>query len=62
MCNMLDSFKQDLNSSLPRQVRAVVQQIHREAQGKQLEGSPNMFNLGGGGVIKLGESGHPCQR
>jgi hypothetical protein len=49
MCNMLDSFKQDLNSSLPRQVRAVVQQIHREAQGKQLEGSPNMFNLGGGG-------------
>jgi hypothetical protein len=27
MRNTLDSFKQDMNSSLPRQVRALVQQI-----------------------------------
>jgi hypothetical protein len=34
MRNALETFKQDLNGSLPRQVRAVVQQIHGESQGK----------------------------
>jgi HPt (histidine-containing phosphotransfer) domain-containing protein len=31
MRHMLNTFKQDLNSSLPRQVRALVQQINGEA-------------------------------
>jgi hypothetical protein len=30
----LDAFKQDLSSSLPRKVRAVVQQLNGESQGK----------------------------
>jgi hypothetical protein len=47
MRNMLDSFKQDMNSSLPRQVRALVQQIQGETQGKRVEGSPSTFNTGG---------------
>jgi hypothetical protein len=33
MRNTLDDFKQDMNSSLLRQVRALVQQIQGEAQG-----------------------------
>jgi hypothetical protein len=32
MRNTLDSFKQDMNSSLPQQVRALVQQIQGETQ------------------------------
>jgi hypothetical protein len=44
MHSMFDSFKQDMNSNLPRQVRALVQQIQGEAQGKRLEGSPNAGN------------------
>jgi hypothetical protein len=39
MRNALETFKQDLNGSLPRQVRAVVQQIHGESHGKWMEGS-----------------------
>jgi hypothetical protein len=44
MHSTFDSFKQDMNSNLPRQVRALVQQIQGEAQGKRLEGSPNAGN------------------
>jgi hypothetical protein len=40
MRDTLDMFKQDLHNALPRQVRAIVQQIGREAQGKHVEGSP----------------------
>jgi hypothetical protein len=47
MRNTLDSFKQDMNNNLPRQVRALVQQLHGETQGKWVEGSPNTFNPGG---------------
>jgi cell wall assembly regulator SMI1 len=47
MCNMVDSFKQDMDSNLPRQVRALLQHIHGVAQGKRLEGSPNTFSLRG---------------
>jgi activator of HSP90 ATPase len=41
-----DALKQDLSSSLPRQVRAMVQQISREAQGKRVEGSSMIPNPG----------------
>jgi hypothetical protein len=39
-----DALKLDLSSSLPRQVRAVVQQINNEAQGKRMEGLPAILN------------------
>jgi hypothetical protein len=39
-----DVLKQDLSSSLPRQVRAVVQLIYGEVQGKHMEGSPGTLN------------------
>jgi hypothetical protein len=35
MRSMLDAFKQDFNANLPRQVRALVQQISGEVQGKR---------------------------
>jgi hypothetical protein len=44
---MLDSFKQDMNSNLPRQVRALVQQVHGAAHGKCIKGSPNAFSMRG---------------
>jgi hypothetical protein len=40
MCSTLDMFKQDLHNTLPRQVRAIVQQVSGEVQGKRVEGSP----------------------
>jgi hypothetical protein len=39
-----DALKQDLSSNMPRQVRAIVQQINREVQGKRMEGSPGTLN------------------
>jgi hypothetical protein len=39
MRNTLDEIKQDISSNLPRQVRALVQQINGEAQGKCVERS-----------------------
>jgi hypothetical protein len=47
MCNTLETFKTDLNNSLPRQVRSVVQKIQGEAQGKRPEGSPSTPLSGG---------------
>jgi hypothetical protein len=35
--SMLESFKTDLQNTLPRQIRSVVQQVQGEAQGKQLD-------------------------
>jgi hypothetical protein len=46
MRNTLDTFKQDLNSNLPRQVRTLIQQINGEAQGKRIKGSPMNGNSG----------------
>jgi hypothetical protein len=46
MRNTFDTLKQDLNSSLPRQIRVVVQQVNVEAQGKRVETSPATPNLG----------------
>jgi hypothetical protein len=46
MLNTFDALKQDLNSSLPRQIRVVVQQVNEEAQGKQMDVSPATPNLG----------------
>jgi hypothetical protein len=46
MCTTLEAFRTDLNSSLPRPVRAIVQQISRETQGKRLEESPNTSSSG----------------
>jgi hypothetical protein len=40
MHSTLDTFKQDMHNTLPRQVRAIVQQVNGEAQGKHVEGSP----------------------
>jgi hypothetical protein len=33
----LESFKTDLQNTLPRQIRSVVQQVHGELEGKQLD-------------------------
>jgi hypothetical protein len=46
MKSMLDAFKQDFNSNLPRQVRAMVQQINGESQGKRTDGFPVALNQG----------------
>jgi hypothetical protein len=35
--NTLESFKTDLQNTLPRQIRSAVQQVQGEAQGKQLD-------------------------
>jgi hypothetical protein len=40
MRNTLDTFKQEMHNTLPRHVRAILQQISGEAQGKRMEGSP----------------------
>jgi activator of HSP90 ATPase len=37
----LDTFKTDLQSTLPQQIRSVVQQVHGESQGKQLDLEPS---------------------
>jgi hypothetical protein len=37
----LDTFKTDLQDTLPRQIRSVVQQVHGESQGKQLDLEPS---------------------
>jgi hypothetical protein len=39
-----DALKQDLSSSLPRQVITIVQQISGEVHGKRVEGSPMILN------------------
>jgi hypothetical protein len=44
MRNMLDALRQDLNGSLPRQVRSMVQQINGETQGKHVEVLPTTPN------------------
>jgi hypothetical protein len=48
MRNTFDTFKQDLNRSLPRKARALVQQINGEVQGKRVEGTivtPNLSTV-----------------
>jgi hypothetical protein len=40
-----DALKQDINSSLPMQFQALVQQINGEMQGKHVEGTPTTHNL-----------------
>jgi hypothetical protein len=40
MRGMLDMFKQEMHNALPRQIRAIVQQVSREALGNRVEGSP----------------------
>jgi hypothetical protein len=37
----LDTFKTDLQNTLPRQIRSVVQQVHGESQGKQSDLEPS---------------------
>jgi hypothetical protein len=37
----LDIFKTDLQNTLPRQIRSVVQQVHGESQGKQSDFEPS---------------------
>jgi hypothetical protein len=40
MCSTLDTFKQEMHNTLPRQVRTILQQLSGEARGKRMEGSP----------------------
>jgi hypothetical protein len=52
--SMLESFKTDLQNTLPRQIRSVVQQIQGEAQGKQPDLAHStlyMVALGNTGVL-----------
>jgi uncharacterized protein (UPF0147 family) len=37
VCSLLESFKTDLQNTLPRQIRSVVQQVQGEVEGKQLD-------------------------
>jgi hypothetical protein len=39
--SILDTFKTDLQNTLPRQIRSVVQQVHGESQGKQPDLEPS---------------------
>jgi hypothetical protein len=41
VCNTLDTFKTDLQNTLPRQIRSVVQQVQGESQGKQPVAEPS---------------------
>jgi hypothetical protein len=65
MRSTLDTFKQHLNSNLPRQIRMVVQQIHGETQGKRVDGSaatPNLNTTTGqssqGVLANIGQTNH----
>jgi hypothetical protein len=40
VCSTLDTFKTDLQNTLPRQIRSVVQQVNGESQGKQPDLEP----------------------
>jgi hypothetical protein len=51
----LDTFKTDLQNTLPRQIRLVVQQVQGESQGKQLVAEPNTPYLGS--TSALGNTG-----
>jgi hypothetical protein len=42
----LDTFKTDLQNTLPQQIRSVVQQVQGESQGKQPIGEPSTPYLG----------------
>jgi hypothetical protein len=42
----LETFKTDLQNTLPRQIRSVVQPVHGESQGKQLDLEPSTPYLG----------------
>jgi hypothetical protein len=44
MRSTFDALRKDLNGSLLRQVRAMVQQVNGETQGKWLEESPMIPN------------------
>jgi uncharacterized alkaline shock family protein YloU len=46
VCSTLDTFKTDLQITLPWQIRLVVQQVHGESQGKQLDLEPSTPYLG----------------
>jgi hypothetical protein len=41
VCSTLDTFKTDLQNTLPQQIRLVVQQVHGESHGKQPDLEPN---------------------
>jgi hypothetical protein len=41
VCSTLDTFKTDLQNTLPQQIRLVMQQVHGESQGEQLDLEPS---------------------
>jgi hypothetical protein len=54
VCSALESFKTDLQNTLPRQIRSVVQQVQGEAQGKHPDlahRTPYTIALGNMGVL-----------
>jgi hypothetical protein len=66
MLSMFDVLKQDLSNSLPKQVRALVQQINDVTQGKCIEGmyvSPNPKSpVGQGNAGMLANVNQPNSR
>jgi hypothetical protein len=62
VCSTLESFKTDLQNTLPRQIRSVVQQVQGEAQGKQSDlahSAPYMVAPGNMGVLANTSTPHP---
>jgi hypothetical protein len=62
MRSTLESFKTDLQNTLHRQIRSVVQQVQGEAQGKQCDlahSTPYMVALGNTGVLANTSTTHP---
>jgi hypothetical protein len=58
----LESFKTDLQNTLPRQIRSVVQQVQGEAQGKQPDlahSTPYTAALSNMGVLANMSTPHP---
>jgi hypothetical protein len=60
--SMLESFKTNLQNTLPRQIRSVVQQVQGEAQGKQPDlahSTPYTVAPGNTGVLATMSTTHP---
>jgi hypothetical protein len=58
----LESFETNLQNTLPRQIRSVVQQVQGEVQGKQPDlahSTPYMVALGNTGVLANTSTPHP---
>jgi hypothetical protein len=62
VCNTLERFKTDLQNTLPRQIRSVMQQVQGEVQGKQPDlthSTPYMVAPSNTGVLANTSTPHP---